>query len=304
MVRKSARRGLAVVGVLLLGLGALAAQNAALGRRAQFPAGEDVLYLPRPPALKALLLGHGELAADLVFIRALIYFGSQFHEKGEFRWLENYLDTITVLDPRWKTPFVWAGVATMYNGKTIDNRAVALSSRFLERGARQFPDDWQLPFMLACNYLFELKSDDAQEKEEWRRIGSEWLRHAADVGGTPPWVPLLSATIMRQEGRDEAALHHLEQVYLSTQDERARQEIRNELGALHTRLDLAREGRERRAFELAWRRTMPYAPPDLFVAVGPPRPPRMDWQALSPLAPAADVATDSVAPPATDSVAH
>jgi hypothetical protein len=303
MASPNARRGLTVAGVLLLALGAVTAQNAALARRAQFPAGEDVLYLPRPPALKALLLGHGELAADLVFIRALVYFGTQFQQKGEYRWLENYLDTITALDPRWKTPYVWAGVATMYNGKTIDNHAVEMSSRFLERGARQFPDDWQLPFMLACNYLFELHSDDAQQKEEWRRIGGEWIRHAADVGGAPSWVPLLSATIMRQEGRDEAAVHHLEEVYLSTQDERARQDIRNQLGALHSRLDLVREARERRAFELAWRRTLPYASQDLFVAVGAPRPPRMDWQALSPLAPVADDATNSVAPPATNSVA-
>jgi hypothetical protein len=231
-----------------------------------------------------------------VFIRALVYFGTQFAQKGEYRWLENYLDTITALDPRWKTPYVWAGVATMYNGKKITNDAVAMSSRFLERGARQFPDDWELPFMLACNYLFELKTDDAQQKDEWRRIGGEWIRHAADVGGAPPWVPLLSATIMRQEGRDEAAVHHLEEVYVSTQDERARQEIRNQLGALHSRLDLAREQRERRAFETAWRRTLPYASQDLFVAVGAARPARMDWQALSPLAPVADDATDSVAP--------
>jgi hypothetical protein len=191
----------------------------------------------------------------------------------------------------------------MYNGKVIDNNAVAMSSRFLERGARQFPDDWQLPFMLACNYLFELHTDDPQQKEEWRRSGGEWIRHAADVGGAPSWVPLLSATIMRQEGRDEAAVHHLEEVYVSTQDERARQEIRNELGALHSRLDLQREARERHAFELAWRRTLPYASQDLFVAVGAPRPPGMDWQALSPLAPVAGAATESVARPATDSVA-
>ena len=91
-------------------------------------------------------------------------------------------------------------------------------------------------------------------------------------------------------------MHHLEEVYVSTQDERARQEIRNQLGALHSRLDMAREARERHDFELAWRRTMPYAPQDLFVAVGPARPPRMDPKALSPLVERDDDATDSVAP--------
>jgi len=41
---------------------------------------------------------------------------------------------------------------------------------------------------------------------------------------------------------------------------------------------------ERKAFEADWRRTMRYASADLFVAVGPPAPPRMDVAALSPLA--------------------
>lgn len=71
---------------------------------------------------------------------------------------------------------------------------------------------------------------------------------------------------------------------MSTQDERTRQEVRNRLLSLHAKIDLAREDRERAAFEKAYKATMPYAPPDLFVAVGAARPPRMDVAALSPLA--------------------
>ncbi|MCU1278007.1 MAG: hypothetical protein JWM53_1553 [bacterium] len=284
------------VGVLLLLAGLVVAQDAALGRRARFPAAEDVLYLPQPSALHGLALGHDELAADLVFIRGLVYFGTQLEQKGEYRWLENYLDTITKLDPRWKTPFRWAGTATMYNGRPITNAAVMMSTHFLERGVQQFPDDWELPFMLGTNYLFELKSDDPKQRDEWRRIGGEWIRHAAIVGGAPPWVPLLAATIMREEGREEAAVRHLEEVYVTTQDDKTREQVRNLLVGLHAKIDLAREERERKAFETAWKSTLPYAPADLFVAVGAPRPPRMDVQALSPLSSISD--ESAPAPPA------
>ena len=293
MVSQNARRGMTAAGVLLLLAALVSAQNAAERRRAQFPASEDVLYLPQPSALHALALGHDELAADLVFIRGLVYFGTQLEEKGEYRWLENYLDTITDLDPRWKTPYRWAGVATMYNGRPITNRAVMMSNHFLERGVHQFPEDWELPFMLGCNYLFELKTNDEKQHDEWRRIGGEWVRHAAIVGGAPSWVPLLAATIMRQEGRDEAAVRHLEEVYVSTQDERTRAQVRNLLVSLHAKIDLAREERERKAFEATWHATLPYVPPDLFVAIGAPRPLRMDVAALSPLA----GVTDESAPP-------
>ena len=290
MLGQNARRGqwMAAAGVLLLLAGLVGAEDAALRRRALFPAAADVLYLPQPPALHAMALGHDELAADLVFIRGLVYFGTQIEQKGEQRWLENYLDTITKLDPRWKTPFRWAGTATMYNGHPITNAAVMLSNHFLERGVQQFPDDWELPFMLGSNYLFELKSEDPKQHDEWRRIGGEWIRHSAIVGGAPPWVPLLAATIMREEGREEAAVHHLEEVYVTTQDEKTRDQVRNLLIGLHAKIDLAREERERKAFESTWKGTLPYAPADLFVAIGAPRPSRMDVAALSPLASVSD----------------
>jgi hypothetical protein len=284
MMMINARRGLAAAGVFFLLAGVVITQDAAVARRARFPAGEDALYLPRPSVLRALSLGHAELAADLVFIRAVIYVGTELAQKGEARWLERYLETITQLDPRWKTPYRWAGVVTMYNGRPITNRAVLSSSHYLEMGVQRFPDDWEMPFMLGCNYLFELQTDDSARKAEWRKIGGEWIRHAALVGGAPSWVPLLAATIMRREGEDEAALRHLEQVYVSTQDEQTRRDVRNRLIGLHARLDMAREARERQTFEGQWRRTLGYAPVDLFVAVGAPAPARMDVEALSPLA--------------------
>ncbi len=284
MLPHFARRGLAAAGVLLLVAGVVLTEDAALGRRARFPPAEDILYLPRPSALATLSLGHTELFADLVFIQALVYFSTQVEHKGDYRWLDNYLTTITELDPRWKTPYRWAGVATMYNGKPITNQMVFESNHFLELGVRQFPDDWELPFMLGCNYLFELHSDDARQRDEWRDKGGEWVRHAAIVGGAPTWVPLLAATIMEQEGQKEAAVRHLEEVYVSTQDERTRTEIRNRLVGLHATIDLAREERERAAFEASWRATLPYVPPDLFVAIGAPRPLRMDVAAWSPRA--------------------
>jgi hypothetical protein len=301
MSSATARHGFAVAGVLLLLTAVVVTQNLALSERARFPAADDTLYLPRASALRAISLGHTELVADLVFIRALIYVGAELSNKGAQRWLENYLDTITKLDPSWKTPYRWAGVATMYNGRAITEADVRLSSHFLELGVRQFPDDWELPFMLACNYLFEMHPADEAQRNENRKIGGQWIQHAALVGGAPSWVPLLAATIMRQEGEDEAALRHLETVYVSTQDERTRNEVRNRLISLHARIDLEKEARERKAFEQAWHKTLRYASPDLFVAIGPAAPPRMDVSALSPYVNVtdADAAAAATTPTAT-----
>src|SRR4051794_25656940 len=104
MINPNARRGLTAAGVLLLLAAVVVTQNAAVDRRALFPAGEDELYLPGPGTLRVLAVDHGELAADLVFIRAIIYVGTNLQQKGNSRWLEKYLSTIAALDPTWKTP--------------------------------------------------------------------------------------------------------------------------------------------------------------------------------------------------------
>lgn len=289
------RRLLQAAGALALAALTLLAQNAALARRSRFGAEQDLLYLPRPNALKAMSLGHHELAADLVFVRALIYFGGELAHTREYRWLDNYLETIVALDPKWRTPYRWAGVATMYDGRTITNASVLASNHFLELGSKQFPGDWELPFMLGCNYLFELKSDDKAQKADWRQRGGEWIRHSALVGGAPSWVPLLAATIMREEGREEAAIRHLEEVYVSTQDEKTRQEVKNRLLSLHAQIDFNKAERERRQFEMSWRYTVPYAPPDFFVAVGARPNARLDLGEL-----ARDAVVDLDLAPPTD----
>lgn len=282
LARPWLRAVVVVLGCAALWLATVKAQDAALAQRKHFPAEEDALYLPRPSALRAMSLGHHELTADLVFLRAIIYFGAQFHADRKYTWLDNYLDTIVALDPEWKTPYRWAGVATMYNGRAITNDEVLASNHFLSLGVKQFPDDWNLAFMLGFNYLFELKTTDAALEAKWKAIGAEYVRHAALVGGAPSWVPLLAATIMEQEGQKEAAVRHLEQVYLTAQDEAVRQQVKNRLVSLHAKLDFARIQSERDKFTREWRATAPYASPDFFAVLGAAPSPRLDLAALAP----------------------
>ncbi len=268
---------------LVLTIGAALAyqgQDAANARRARLSAEEDLLFLPRPSAIHALSLGHHELAADLVYLRAVLYFGTQVSMKGELRWLDNYLQTIIDLDPRWKTPYRWAGVATMYNGQAITRERILASNHFLKLGIEHFPSDWELPFMLGCNLLFELKAKDATEHARFTSEGADWIRRAALVGGAPPWAALLAATILRKEGREDAALRHLEQVYYSTTDERTRQEVHNRLLALKTSIDFEREARDRARFSAEKKATLPYVSDTLFALVGPRPAPNLDWRSL------------------------
>ncbi len=276
------RRG---IPLLLLAIAiplALYAQSALHDRREQLPSDDDVLYLPRPAVLRALSLGHHELAADLVFVRAVVYFGSQMTLRRDFRWLDNYLSTIVELDPQFEKPYRWAAVATMYNGKAITRAAVLASNHFLELGMKAFPNRWEYPFMMGCNFLFELHPVDEVERARFQRIAADYMQRAALVGGGPAWVPLLAATILRKEGEQDAAIRHLEEVYAATQDETTREEVRRRLMGLRSQVEVARAAADRKRFDDARKQSYPYMPPDLFVLVGEKRRAQLDYRQLAP----------------------
>jgi hypothetical protein len=196
---------------------------------------DELAFLPRTSLLRAASLGHPELAADLVFIRTLTYFGTQFASAKNYDWLPRHIDTIVELDPYFHGAYRFAGLATMYNGRPITNHEVRESIRFLEAGLARFPSDWEMAFMLGCNYIFELKpdaapSDQAAQKDRWRRVGADWIRRAAIAGG-PAWLPGLAATIMTREGEAEAAIRYLEEAYLTAPDDKAREEVGRLLAA-------------------------------------------------------------------------
>jgi hypothetical protein len=242
-----------------------------LFRRASFPPEQDLLYLPRAQVMRVASLGHMELFADLVWIRAVVYAGGEIAQRGDMKWLDHYLDTILELDPTFRRPYIWAGVITMYNGRLMTNDMVRRSNHYLELGEARFPKDWELPFMLGSNYLHELKTDDPKQKAAWRRIAGEHIRHAAIVGGGPDWLPLLAASIYSKEGENELAVRHLEEVYASSEDAKVREQVRLRLLALRKESESARVSqleRARGALEQGWRAWAPYTPLDLFVLVG------------------------------------
>lgn len=170
---------------LLVGLGAaLSAQQA---RALRSEAREhDVLYLPSSEALRIASLGYDDVAADLLWLRAVTYYGEW--RKGEhgiasFRQLA---DTVTDLDPHFEDAYRFASVVLAEDMGRTD-----LGIGFLEKGMRAMPYSWWLPF--EAGFLeYTVRLDE--------RAASRWFRRAANVPGAPDYPRRFAAFVSSRAG--------------------------------------------------------------------------------------------------------
>ena len=238
---------------------------------------QDVYYLPAADWLPVLSLGHREALADLVWMRALVYFGEGFRDHTAGLHVFDYAEAILRLDPDFRSAYRWIGTAGIYRAAPTTAEDARRTAAFLRRGAERFPDDGELAWLTGATLAFELPPllDDPAARDEARSEGADYLATATRLGGQPPWLTLASASLLARVGRMDAAIRHLEEMYAVIDDEAVRLEIATHIeeirGQIHAAafVDASGEEERRRAREL------PYLAPDLYFLVGP-RPP-VDW---------------------------
>jgi len=203
--------------------------------RDTWPPEADTFYLPPASALRIASLGHTELLADLIHARANVYFGTQLHARVPTKWLAQYLDAAIDLDPKFERLYLAGAAMLIYNGQRISPDMVLAAIHVLDRGRKAFPFDWELPFQMGFNLLFELPQDAGEDDPRvpgWRQQGVEMLRQAALYEGIPYYVPNLVARMLTKSGADDLAIRQLEQSYAVATNPEARTQIKNKLFAL------------------------------------------------------------------------
>ena len=237
VLRNSTRRRLGpalALGLLLLVLTLVAGfcQSRANALHDRWPPEADTFYLPPSKILKLASLGHSELAADLIHSRANVYFGTQLHARLPTKWLAQYLHAAIDLDPQFRRLYLAGAAMLIYNGQRIVPDMVLAANTVLERGRKAFPFDWEIPFQLGFNLLYELPMDatpDDPRIPSWRQQGVEILRQAALYEGVPYFIPTLVAGMLTKQGSQDLAVRHLEQAYAVATSEEARTQIRDKL---------------------------------------------------------------------------
>jgi len=174
-----------------------AAQSRVDGERSAMGPEPDVSSVWTGRVMKALSAGFSDLLADLYWMRAVQYYGTQKIAGTGFANLSPLLETAAELDPRFSIVYRY-GAVFLSEQSPIGAGQPEMGVALLAKGADRNPGDWRLRQEQGLFTFFYL-NDSIR--------GAEILQRAARIPGAPDWMAALAAQILSRGGELEAALN-------------------------------------------------------------------------------------------------
>ncbi|MDH3237409.1 MAG: hypothetical protein OEM47_02610 [Deltaproteobacteria bacterium] len=143
----------------------------------------------------AFAFGFRNFFGDLAWLEAVQIAGTSNIAPGDYDRLYILLRTSGNFDPRFAVPYFLGG---MILGGSPQHVHEAMD--ILRRGMESHPDDWRFPFYIGYTQYFSLA--DPLE-------GARALEAAAQIQGSPPYLPLLAARMYTEGRAPETALSFL-----------------------------------------------------------------------------------------------
>jgi tetratricopeptide (TPR) repeat protein len=163
---------------------------------------EELMYFPSGRLLEVASAGYETLAADLLWLKGIQYYGEHRRGDKEYHLAEHIFATITDLDPHFAGAYRFgAFVLAQDAGQPV------AGAELLKKGMRYNPDLWQMPFDLGFLYFIAMK--DNAKAARYFEIAS---RHDA----APDIARRFMAFAYRKAGRPEIALSLWTEIYESS----------------------------------------------------------------------------------------
>ncbi len=196
---------LAAASVLALATGGLAARLPIPEERPY-----DVEVVPPSSVVRWLSLGHPTLAGNFFYLKAVQYVGEPLAEERGWDRLYPVVDLVTDLDPGHGYAYQVAGtILSSYD-------RVAESNAILEKGIRNCPSRYILPFLRAFN-AFYYAGDYAE--------AGRFMELAARTPGAPERLRQVALAMYVKGSRSDAALSFLAEAREAAQDDETRKAI-------------------------------------------------------------------------------
>lgn len=180
---------------------------------------ESFLYLPSGTFLKGAALGYDEMLADLLWIKAIGYFGGQIRTDRNYTWLAHLLDVVTTLDPLYQYPYEFGGIVLAAEVGEVD-KSIALLKKGMKNVSRNDPRYWYFPFFLAYDYMYH--------KDDYL-TAAHYLEQAVKFPQSPPYLPRLVARLYANADSPEVAVTFLQEMIKATEKQDLRDRLKERL---------------------------------------------------------------------------
>lgn len=234
---------------------------------------EDIYVVPPPSTLAFASLGHRRAAADLVWMRALVYVGDEFRHRGGLSNIFRYAEAIVSLDPRFKRVYHWIAVAGLYQTDETTMAEVEATLSLLRQGLRRFPNDGAMLWDIGTTLQYELVPRlprGSTERNAAEAEATNLMVEAARRGAGPAWLSILNITRLKAAGETTRAITHLEEMYSQVGDAAVREEIEEQLSQLRGRAQSDAFVQVNEDFVTRWQSRRPWLPDGLFLLLEPP----------------------------------
>jgi hypothetical protein len=225
-------------------------------------------YVPSEDSVAFLSLGYRELAADILLVRMVGYFGS---DDNDGKVIASLAEAITTLDPSYRRAYDVGAVAMTAARRGVDNSVHLRAIALLERAAKQFPSAYRYPNLAGQIYLVDLQTRDPAQRRKWDERGALLLESAARKPGAPADAAMQAAILQTRFGRQQRAIDQLREILLITSDPKSRDGIIQKLAELQGQ-DAAAISAElseaRNRFLHVWLRDRPTIPQSMYILIG------------------------------------
>ncbi len=198
--------------VALAGAAGLKAVNDGLPRT-KVP-GSGIIYIPSGAYLKPVTFGYASLAADLIFLWSIQYFGNPAVPDKD-KHFRHIFDILSELDPRYVDPYEVGALIALY-----DFRDPALAVDILDMGLAKNPDRWIFP--LEAGHYAQLYAKDIE-------LARTYYKKAMDIPGAPPIAKRLYANAAFKAMDLQTAWETWREVHDAAPDEEIRKIASNHL---------------------------------------------------------------------------
>lgn len=183
---------------------------------------QDLQYMPSAEFLRAASLGHEPFVADLLWFRAIQYYGEWRKGEHGIEFFRNLVEIVVALDPNFEDAYRFSAQVL-----ADDMGRPSEGIELLRDGMVQNPDSWWLPFE-AGFIEYTIRFDDA--------AASHWFQTAASVPDAPEFPRRFAAFVATRAGDLEVSYELWKYIARTTDNEELRERAIQYVGQLEDTL--------------------------------------------------------------------